>query len=91
MDIYEALNNEIDFEFIITEDGSTDDTKKILNDLKNELPMILISEDKRKYYSLAVLDGIKKASSEFLLIMDSDGQCDPMDIKNFGIKEMTRI
>mgnify|MGYP002829526457 CR=1 FL=1 len=36
-------NNEIDFEFIITEDGSTDDTKKILNDLKNELPMILIS------------------------------------------------
>ena len=42
--------------------------------------MILISEDKRKYYSLAVLDGIKKATSEFLLIMDSDGQCDPKDI-----------
>ena len=81
MDIYEALKNEIDFEFIITEDGSTDDTKEILNNLKNELPMTLISENKRKYYSLAVLDGIKKATSDYLLIMDSDGQCDPNDIK----------
>ena len=82
-DIYDALKNDIKFEFIITEDGSTDDTKKILNELRNELPMILISEDKRKYYSLAVLDGIKKASADFLLIMDSDGQCDPKDIKKF--------
>ena len=82
-DIYDALKNDIDFEFIISEDGSTDNTKKILNDLKKELPMILVSEDKRKYYSLAVLDGIKKASSDFLLIMDSDGQCDPRQIFKF--------
>ena len=82
-DIYDALKNDIDFEFIISEDGSTDNTKKILNDLKKELPMILVSEDKRKYYSLAVLDGIKKASSDFLLIMDSDGQCDPKQIFKF--------
>ena len=33
LDIYEALKDEIDFEFIITEDGSTDDTKKILTKL----------------------------------------------------------
>ena len=82
-DIYEALKGEINFEFIITEDGSTDNTKEILNDLKKQLPMTLISDDKRKYYSLAVLDGIKKASSDFLLIMDSDGQCDPKDIMSF--------
>ena len=82
-DIYEALKDEINFEFIITEDGSTDNTKEILNDLKKQLPMTLISDDKRKYYSLAVLDGIKKASSDFLLIMDSDGQCDPKDIMSF--------
>lgn len=82
-DIYESLKDKINFEFIITEDGSTDNTKEILNDLKKQLPMILISDDKRKYYSLAVLDGIKKASSDFLLIMDSDGQCDPKDIMSF--------
>ena len=33
-----------------------------------------------------VLDGIKKATSEFLLIMDSEGQCDPKDIKSFWNK-----
>lgn len=82
-DIYESLKDKINFEFIITEDGSTDNTKEILNDLKKQLPMTLISDDKRKYYSLAVLDGIKKASSDFLLIMDSDGQCDPKDIMSF--------
>ena len=85
-DIHEALKDKLDFEFIITEDGSTDGTKEILNDLKEQLPMILISDDKRKYYSLAVLDGIKKASSDFLLIMDSDGQCDPGDIMRFWHK-----
>lgn len=85
-DIYDALKNEIEFEFIISEDGSTDDTKEILYKLKDELPIILISEDRRKYYSVAVLDGIKKASSEFLLIMDSDGQCDPKDIIRFWNK-----
>ena len=56
-DIYDALKNEIEFEFIISEDGSTDDTKEILYKLKDELPIILISEDRRKYYSVAVLDG----------------------------------
>ena len=85
-DIYEALKDKVNFEFIITEDGSTDNTKEILNDLKQKLPMTLISDDKRKYYSLAVLDGIKKASSDFLLIMDSDGQCDPKDIMSFWHK-----
>jgi len=85
-DIYESLKDRVNFEFIITEDGSTDNTKEILNDLKQKLPMTLISDDKRKYYSLAVLDGIKKASSDFLLIMDSDGQCDPKDIMSFWHK-----
>ena len=37
-DIYEALKGEINFEFIITEDGSTDNTKEILNDLKKTTP-----------------------------------------------------
>ena len=87
-EIHDTLNGKIDFEFIISEDGSTDGTKEILKKLENVYPMILISDDSRKYYSKAVIDGIKKADGNYLLIKDSDGQCDPKDILNFwSVKE----
>ena len=82
-EIFITLKEKIDFEFIISEDGSTDGTKEILKKLKDKYPIILISEQGRKFYSKAVIDGIKKASAEYLLIKDSDGQCDPKDILNF--------
>jgi glycosyltransferase involved in cell wall biosynthesis len=79
--IYKKINKEISFRFIISEDGSTDDTKNILNNLKLKYNLKLISDKKRKGYSKAVMDGIKSATADYLLIMDSDGQCDPRDIK----------
>ena len=82
-EIYETLSGKIDFQFIISEDGSSDGTKEILKKLKDFYPMILISDNNRKYYSKAVIDGIKKADADYLLIKDSDGQCDPKDILNF--------
>ena len=83
IEIHETLNEKINYEFIISEDGSTDGTKDILKSLSKKLPMNLISDTQRKFYSKAVIDGIKKASSDYLLIMDSDGQCDPLDILKF--------
>ena len=86
VEIYNALKDKIPFEFILSEDGSTDGTKEVLKKLKNKFPILLISDSQRKYYSKAVIDGIKKASTEYLLIMDSDGQCDPNDIIKFWEK-----
>lgn len=82
-EIDKALKNNIDYSLIISEDGSTDGTKDILRKIKNKFPMHLISDDKRKFYSKAVMDGINAATSDYLLIMDSDGQCDPKDILQF--------
>lgn len=82
-EIYDTLDGKINFQFIISEDGSDDGTKEILKRLKDVYPMILISDNSRKYYSKAVIDGIKKADADYLLIKDSDGQCDPQDILNF--------
>ena len=82
-EIYDTLSGKIDFQFIISEDGSSDGTKEILKKLKDFYPMILISDSNRKYYSKAVIDGIKRADADYLLIKDSDGQCDPKDILNF--------
>jgi glycosyltransferase involved in cell wall biosynthesis len=82
-EIYDTLDGKINFQFIISEDGSTDGTKELLKKLKDIYPMILISDNSRKFYSKAVIDGIKKADADYLLIKDSDGQCDPKDILNF--------
>ena len=91
-EIYDTLSGKIDFQFIISEDGSSDGTKEILKKLKDIYPMILISDDTRKYYSRAVIDGIKKADADYLLIKDSDGQCDPKDILNFwSLKEKSDL
>ena len=87
-EIFDTLNGKIEFQFIISEDGSTDGTKEILKKLKEIYPMILISDNTRKFYSKAVIDGIKRADADYLLIKDSDGQCDPVDILNFwSLKE----
>ena len=87
-EIFDTLNGKIEFQFIISEDGSTDGTKEILKKLKEIYPMILISDNIRKFYSKAVIDGIKRADADYLLIKDSDGQCDPLDILNFwSLKE----
>jgi dolichol-phosphate mannosyltransferase len=39
--------------------------------------------DERKGYSRAVLDGMKSLEAEYLLVLDSDGQCDPRDFAKF--------
>jgi dolichol-phosphate mannosyltransferase len=37
----------------------------------------------RKGYSRAVIDGMKSLEAEYLLCLDSDGQCDPKDFGKF--------
>ena len=69
--------------FIICEDGSIDDTKKVLMRLAASLPLKLIMSDERKGYSRAVMDGMKSLEADYLLCLDSDGQCDPGDFGKF--------
>ena len=81
--IYEVIKSEINFSFIICEDGSNDDTVEILERLKLKYPIILLTHPFKKGYSNAVIDGIKHATADYLLVMDSDGQCDPKEIFKF--------
>jgi dolichol-phosphate mannosyltransferase len=69
----------LDVGFIICEDGSKDNTQEILRRLAKELPMRLNLGDARKGYSKAVCEGIWMLKSDYLLCLDSDGQCDPKD------------
>lgn len=65
--------------FVICEDGSKDDTVPVLQALAKELPIKLISDPVRKGYSRAVIDGLLATESDWVVCIDSDGQCDPAD------------
>jgi glycosyltransferase involved in cell wall biosynthesis len=81
--IDKVLKKRIKFSFLICEDGSVDETLKILTTLKKRFKIQIVSKKKKQGYSNAVMSGIRKAKGDYLLIMDSDGQCDPKQILKF--------
>ena len=81
--ISNILKKKIKFTFLICEDGSDDGTLEILKKLQRKFKIKVISKKKKQGYSIAVMSGIKRASGDYLLIMDSDGQCDQRQIFKF--------
>ena len=77
----EYENSELSISFIISEDGSTDDSIKIIQDLKKTYDIKLISSPIRKNYTDAVLIGLRDATSDIISFVDSDGQYDPKDLR----------
>ncbi len=68
-----------DLEVIVAEDGSTDDTKVVLERLQQELPIKAFMSDERKGYQKAVTDAISHATKEWLFVVDSDYQFAAID------------
>jgi glycosyltransferase involved in cell wall biosynthesis len=77
----EYENSEFKISFIISEDGSTDDSIKIIQNLKKIYDIKLISSPIRKNYTDAVLIGLRDATSDIISFVDSDGQYDPKDLR----------
>jgi glycosyltransferase involved in cell wall biosynthesis len=71
--------NDIDFEAIFVDDGSTDDTRKEIRNINDE--RFILVELKRNYgQSSALQAGIDQAAGEFIALIDGDLQNDPADI-----------
>src|SRR5262245_44160429 len=68
-----------ELEVIVAEDGSTDDTKVVLERLEGELPINLFMSLERKGYQQAVRDAISLAVKPWLFIVDSDYQFAAID------------
>lgn len=68
-----------DYEVIVFEDGSTDDTKTVLHRLAQELPIKLFLNQKRKGYQQAIVEAISYATKPWLFIVDSDYQFAAID------------
>ena len=74
--------NNINYNFVICEDGSNDGTKSILNKLKRKYPITLNQKQYRRGYGRAICDGLSDITADYMLCIDSDGQCDPKDFIN---------
>ena len=57
-----------DFEAIVAEDGSTDDTKSVLERLEKELPLRVFMSNERKGYQRALIDAVAHATKEWVFI-----------------------
>ena len=82
-EIYAELSPGANVGFIVCEDGSKDNTREILRSLAKELPLRLNLSPARKGYSRAVREGMQMLEADYLLCLDSDGQCDPKDFREF--------
>ncbi len=81
-DLMEKLS--LDYKIICSEDGSTDGTKEIVKKLcKQNSRIIDNTTNEKRGYTKAVLSGVNASDSEYILCIDSDGQCDPADFINF--------
>lgn len=72
----EVINkNAIDAEIILTDDGSTDGTPKILEKLQNKFTNLKVeTSDKNNGYGKALATAVKRSEGKYILTIDSDGQ-----------------
>ncbi len=68
--------------FIVSEDGSSDNSVEEVKAVAENNPVVLISEPIRKGYSKAVIDGLNQVKTPLVSFIDSDGQCHPKDLQN---------
>lgn len=75
--------NNIIHEFVICEDGSTDGTKELINEISAIFPISNQSAETRTGYGGGVIRGIQSSKFNYILCIDSDGQCMPDSFMKF--------
>jgi glycosyltransferase involved in cell wall biosynthesis len=72
-----------DFEVLVVDDGSKDETGTILDRLAAELPFLrVIHHERNKGYGAALISGFKNAKKDLIFYTDGDGQYDVRELHN---------
>ena len=76
------LDQVLDYEIVVIDDGSKDRTLKVLTILKNKHDQLRVLHHMQNCgQSTAIRTGVKAAKAPWIATLDGDGQNDPADIK----------
>ncbi len=71
-----------DYEIIVVNDGSSDDSLQILENLQNKYPELkIVNHKKNKGYGGALISGFTNASKSLIFYTDGDAQYDVKELK----------
>lgn len=73
-----------DFEVIVVNDGSSDETAAVLDELRTQYAPLLrvVTHERNQGYGAALRSGFAAASKEFIFYTDGDSQYDPAELEN---------
>jgi hypothetical protein len=72
-----------DFEVVVVNDGSTDDTGEVLERLRVKYApwLRIVTHERNRGYGAAIRSGLSAATKEFIFYTDGDGQYDPAEME----------
>lgn len=82
--LFNTFFSQIDF--LLINDGSTDDTRKIINDIESNHRNVIVFNRKNSGHGSSCLFGYRfsvENGYEYTMQLDSDGQCDPKYFNTF--------
>lgn len=82
------LKPQYEFDILVVNDGSTDDTQKIIESFGDQIK--IINHFVNKGYGSSLKDGIRKSRTKYVMFYDADGQHDLTKIPLFFEKLNTR-
>ncbi len=82
--LYNSISKNLnghDFEILIVDDNSPDGTSDIVADIQRKDPRVrLIKREKKNGLASAIMEGVKNANGEYVVMMDADLSHDPKDL-----------
>lgn len=85
--VHEALRGRVTYEIIFVDDGSTDDSWKVITGLRAKSPLVKGIRLRKNFgKAVALTAGFRKARGEIIVTMDADLQDDPADLPAFLAK-----